>query len=365
MSQIGGDMEVMPVEDIVAWLANRKYSGKLTFTRGNVERSFVIDRGMVTQGVSNDPREYLGQHLINFGCIDEDQLEKAFRTQKETQIPLGRILIMVGEINEELLNRALCYKVRESLLDTLEWLTGKFTFTKGESGKADLDLAIPVSLGEVHSEGMSRRSMWLEIRKTFTSGSLRCDVISRPPKCSASDAQILDLLVNGLTISDLVLEMRTLEFHVCARLYDLFQRGHIRPQKATGKPNHPPSGDSMHAAMRDALSKHDYDQAYTSAQKMLDSDANDAEALAAIRTVQEHMKKDVETHDIDRGMVPVLKINRKQATSGEFTAKERYVLSRVDGERTLNQIIQVSPISEVEFIRIVERFRDQDMIDLK
>jgi hypothetical protein len=98
---------------------------------------------------------------------------------------------------------------------------------------------------------------------------------------------------------------------------------------------------------------------------MLEHDAHDVEALAAMRVSQQHVAASVKELGLDRGAVPTLLIDREQATSGQLTAKERYVLSRIDGERTLNQIIQVSPVSEVELLLIVEKLRGQGLVGLK
>ena len=43
---------------------------------------------------SNDPKEYLGQFLIEHGKITEEQLDQAFQDQKRTKILLGKILVI-------------------------------------------------------------------------------------------------------------------------------------------------------------------------------------------------------------------------------------------------------------------------------
>ena len=47
---------------------------------------------------------------------------------------------------------------------------------------------------------------------------------------------------------------------------------------------------------------------------------------------------------------------RDEVALAHLTSKERYVLSRVDGRRTLQQIAAVSPIQRQELIRIVDAF---------
>ena len=102
MPSVQGDVALMPIADVVAWLANKRMSATLNVRRGQMDTKFIIREGMLCQASSSDPREYLGQHLINFGYIDEDQLQKAFETQQETHVPLGRVLVMVDAVTHEL-----------------------------------------------------------------------------------------------------------------------------------------------------------------------------------------------------------------------------------------------------------------------
>src|SRR5690606_876584 len=108
------------------------------------------------QAACSDPREYLGQHLINFGYITEDQLQKAFDTQQETRVPLGRVLVMVDAVSHEQLSRVLVFKTRESLLEAMCWRQGTFRVSTDVSDDTELDTEVPVNLLEVHSEGLAR-----------------------------------------------------------------------------------------------------------------------------------------------------------------------------------------------------------------
>ena len=85
MATLTGDIGLMPVGDLIIWIANRGLTGTFMVKKRGCDSRFVIRDGQLWQGASLDPREYLGQHLINFGYISEDQLQKAFDTQQETQ----------------------------------------------------------------------------------------------------------------------------------------------------------------------------------------------------------------------------------------------------------------------------------------
>src|SRR6476469_7733592 len=116
-----GDFETMPLKDLVVYLGNKKVTGALELSRGRLKKSAVIRNGHVITASSNEPREYLGQFLINMGHITEEQFEKAYRTQKETSIFLGKILVMTGQVSEPVVRNALSLKVRETLLEPFNW----------------------------------------------------------------------------------------------------------------------------------------------------------------------------------------------------------------------------------------------------
>ena len=158
MAAISGDIGLMPVGDLIIWIANRGVTGTFLAKKRGCDTRFVIRDGQLWQGASLDPREYLGQHLINFGYISEDQLQKAFDTQQETHVPLGRVLVMVDAVKQDQLDRVLLFKTRESLLEAMSWTDGAFKFVDEVPDTRELDTAAPVDLHEAHSEALARAS---------------------------------------------------------------------------------------------------------------------------------------------------------------------------------------------------------------
>ena len=129
MGTLKGDLSVMSLPDVTIWLANRARTGRLVVTRGAVNKTAFIVDGAVLQSASDDPRERLGQHLVNFGYVTERQLEAAFQAQRETGVPLGRVLVSAGVLDDDKLHKVLNYKTRECLLDAFEWQQGTFDFS--------------------------------------------------------------------------------------------------------------------------------------------------------------------------------------------------------------------------------------------
>jgi hypothetical protein len=453
MASVAGDIELMPVTDIVAWLANRRRTGTLTVRRRDIECRFLVREGVCTQASSTDPREFLGQHLINFGYIDEEQLQRAFDTQKETRVPLGRVLVMVEAMSQDQLQRVLTFKTREGLLEALCWADGQWKLVPQVDEDRELDCLRPVDLREVASEAVARQQMWSEIRRVFPSDATRCEVVDAAQRpSSAFDGRLLAMMAAGKTVGEAALELRSMDFQTYARLYDLANRKLLRPRTTTmevstkdlaqlailqgfavaagplghvssslGEPALPApvdpaggrspansepvveirgdsgaGGDAVSAppplglprspsgsillvrpeadvespgvvvpaeagdpvqALRLALAARNWGDAITLSQRILERDPIHAEAIAALRVADAQLRRSTrESADADMGRAPRLTMAREEIAQAHLSSKERYVLSRIDGTRTLQQIAAVSPISRAELLRIVDGF---------
>jgi hypothetical protein len=552
MPGVGGDIELMSVSDIALWIAGRGLTGTLTVRRVGIEARFTIRQGQCTQAASTDPREYLGQHLINFGHINEEQLQQAFDTQKETKVPLGRVLVMVELLTMGQLQTVIFFKTREGLLEALGWREGTWRFVPETEADPELDSERPVDLREAASEAAARQQMWGEIRRVFPSDGTRCDVIVDPATVeSAFDRRLLSLMAKGMSVGEAALELRAMDFQVYARLYDLANRNLVRPvhtatfrnprsatpmaaqsplaaalaapllsksaapttaavpprtatpapslqpfpaptaptapaaaslprtltppppppvvappapalfplpfpsATAPGAPTKgpafssgfavgrapapaattaptttaptttaptttappspslalddlelkvevevepepprwapapPPSTPAMRPADDDpgfgtymmvkkpaaaenpikalevALAGRNWAEALLLAQRILEHDPHDSEAIAALRVADTQLRKQEKAGgpgDADFARVPRLTMPLAQVPQGHLTSKERYVLSRIDGQRSLAQIAAVSPVQRAELWRIVESFVQQGVL---
>src|ERR671919_630810 len=128
MRGLFGDFSTMPLKDLVGYLGNRRVSGVLGIEHDGERRQVVIREGVVVTASSNEPREFLGRFLVNLGHLTEEQFQKAFQTQKETNVFLGKILLMIGAVSEEVIRNALNLKLRETLLQAFRWSEGTFSF---------------------------------------------------------------------------------------------------------------------------------------------------------------------------------------------------------------------------------------------
>jgi uncharacterized protein DUF4388 len=374
---LSGDLGTMPLKDLVSYLGNRRATGTLHLERGAVQKTVWIQEGMVLSASSNQPREYLGQFLINMGHLTEDQFLKAYQTQKETRVFLGKILVMIGLVTEDRVRSALGIKLRETLLEGFTWDDGSFVFDPNEPTPVFDGMEVRVDLLDVEREGEFRETAWQAIRSIFPHGRLRLQVdeskLTEAPKPGSLDEKLIALIRDHHRIDDMVLTLHANDFFVYQRLYALYRQEAVRvdesaPDVEGGLTREPVIGEEQFA---DDIAVH--------AEAFL-SHGNPREAEALARRVYE-MTPTPENQDLLRrcekallaqlsevllagNRVPSLLVAPTMLKSMNLSAPEKYLLSRVDGRRDLRSIISVSPLQELEALKLFQQFIDGGLVAL-
>ena len=107
-------------------------TGRLVIAKGKREKELFIDKGTIISCSSNDPARFLAQRLIAAGTITEEQRQKALEIQRETQLALGRILIILGALTENQLHDAMREKASDEIRELSAWTDAKFVFVDEE-----------------------------------------------------------------------------------------------------------------------------------------------------------------------------------------------------------------------------------------
>ena len=226
MRGLSGDFSTMPLKDLVVYLGNRRASGTLRIMRAGVRKLILIRDGQVQSASSNQPREFLGQFLINLGHLSEEQFSKAYATQRETHVPLGKIVVMTGLVPEQTVRGTLLLKFRETLLDMFRWEEGEFSFDAGAVPETE-GVDAHVDLTDVHREGEFRETAWQAIRTAFPSGQLYLALnesrLPEQPRPGTLDFKLMRRIREGLTIDEMAKALHASDFLVYQRLYALYR----------------------------------------------------------------------------------------------------------------------------------------------
>lgn len=371
MTRIEGDLSLMSAADLVLWLGNRQHTGRLALERGEHRKLIQIQAGAAVHASSNDPREFFGQFLVNFGLVTEEQLARAFQTQQETKVMLGRILIMIGICTEEQVKKTLEFQIRETLLDSLLWSHGHFAFESTPSaGAPGEDLGVRLPLLDVHQEGAQRAQHWEAIRAVFPHEHLSLVVHERrvPPSIRPGtfEGRILQLARGGLMLESVKVELHSTDFLFYARLYELYRQGIVEPRE-TGplQPlvEYPPAPPGPHAdRAKAALAQANYQEALRYTKAAVEEEPSNRELAELHRQAEAKRVAQVRASLPPEDSVPRLLQPVEQILRRRISAKERYILTRIDGNKSIREITQISPMREVEATEIFRRLKEEGLI---
>jgi PAS domain S-box-containing protein len=112
--------------------ASQLRTGRLVIAKGKHEKELFIDKGNIISCSSNDPVRFLAQRLIAVGMITEEQRQKALDIQRETQLALGRILVILGALTENQLHDAMRQKAADDIRELSTWTDAKYVFVEEE-----------------------------------------------------------------------------------------------------------------------------------------------------------------------------------------------------------------------------------------
>ena len=365
-----GSFAVLPLADVVEMLGRRRMTGSLTCERGTVRKTVHLRAGSAVGAASNDPREYLGQLLINFGHLDEEQLTKAFRTQEESKIRLGKVLTMVGLVPPETVSEVLAIKIRETLLDVFLWDSGLFSFDDEPPELVDeLDASIP--LPDLIKEAEFRATAWSAFRGEFPTGAATLDVVeAKVPaemKAETIDGRLIALARDGKTIDEIGLALHATDFHLYQRLYALARQGVVR---ASASPLAPAATAEAVAAAdlidraRGLLAEGRVADAERVAAKAVELAPASAPARSILGEAERVLSARLRAELLESPRRPRLRVPANEVARLELSSADKYLLSRCDGRRDVKTLAQIAPLKELEVLKAIRRFADQELVEL-
>jgi len=142
-------------------------SGTLLFKFGEQRKEIFFEKGRIFSCASNDPSKFLAQLLLERNTITEEQRRHALEIKKETDLPLGRILLILEAITEEELVGMMRSKVEGEVRDLISWSDVEWAFDEGATPSlklVPLRLDVDQLLDEVETHALpvivaSRKSM--------------------------------------------------------------------------------------------------------------------------------------------------------------------------------------------------------------
>ncbi len=357
-----GDLATMGLEDIFQWLAVGKKTGTLELKGFLHTKRISFHDGRVTSVWSSDPREYLGQYLLAYNRITEDQLREALSTQEDENQLLGRILINRQLVTEAEIRRIVQLKVEEAIYDCFLWDVGNFEFLDGAQ-PSQKSMLLSLEVTGIVMEGARRVDEWRRIRKVIKGGDAVVDAIpeaiAEMLPLAAEDADLLARLDGLKTIDQLVIEMRVPEFRTNKLIFDLYEKGMLRISHPGGKLGEHSSLQIQRA--RQLVEKQKLQEAQEELRKVLQEQPKHSEANRMLQVVESLM----EDQNLDESMIPELSVSIEELMQSQLGPNEAFLATRVNAVWSIKDIISISPFSHDECIAIFAKLLKRGILKLQ
>jgi len=363
----------MNLTDLLQFLAAGRKSGTLKFDQGKITKQVYFKNGMIAGSKSNDPREYLGQVLLHYGKVDENQLKAARELQRTSGARLGDVLIEQGILTDDDVLAILKTRTLEAIYDLFVWTEGDFEFYDDEPVPDDLPL-VEVEPTNVIMEGIYRidelaryktlipsdRSI-LELNAGWTSSL----------KLGKEFRQVLYFVEKRMSVAEICYHMHASAFHVYGQLYTLVSEGVARvsgelpegtPSPLSEVEDLPESVTEMVWSAERKLEQ-DPEAALLIIQKALQQQPNNPEAQSLLPVAEEkYIKRVYETGGLSPKSVPQLLVSPSDMTNQQIDPQEGFVLSRINGSWDVQAILSVCPFREADCLRMIKKLMERKII---
>lgn len=370
---ISGNLNTMQLSELLQWLSLGQKTGTLLIEGRGVEKRIYFQNGRINSSSSSDQREYLGHFLVSHGYITEEELKMAMEVQEESNILLGKILVMINAIAETDLLRLMRKKAEESIYDVFLWEAGNFEFVDGELPELKM---VPLSLDVtgIIMEGLRRYDEWKRIRVQVPDNQIVPRIV-RPlnlDTLSEQEKLIVPYIDGQRTIEEIALQTHNAEFNVSRLVFEGLRgetmtlvEGASRRHQAVAA-GMGASDEVEHFLQRGmAQLKQDPHTAYKMFKVASDLNPTDGRAAEGIRDAERVIKESLEKDGIKGDRIPELAIAFSEITDRTFSPHEGFVLSRINGQWDVKAIMKISPIRELEVLMIFQKFLKDGVIRWK
>lgn len=364
-----GNTATMPLDELLRFLDGRKSTGTLELIRGNAWKRLYFERGRIISSGSSEPSEYLGHFLISEKKITEEQLTEALEVQKRTKVMLGKILVMIGAVSEEELLLLLENKCKESVFMMFLWEDAEFEFFDNQLPAVRL---IPTSMEvePVVSEGLKRRDEWRLLKEMYPSRQM---VFSKAEEAtgqeSMSDAfvdAIYQLADGERSVSDIVIHSHGTEYRVLHALNWLKEKGFVQVINYGQKSARADDSFALnvvieHAKNRMAMAR--WEEAINLFTYVLQYEDN-SEVKHLLGRAEESLVQSIYEDVIAPTSVLKLKMELEKLSNERLSSEESFLVTRINGKWDLRSIVTITPLREVDALRIVKRLLERDIIEV-
>lgn len=361
----------MALPDLLQWLDQGRKTGTVTLQNESLIKRLFVQLGDIISAGSNDPREFLGQIMVSQQLITETQLKEAFDIQEKTRVMLGRVLVEKNWVTEETITRALRRKTEETVYSLFLWEGGEFEYREGEVSAAE-GIRISLKIEEVLLEGLRRFDLAQQIRRTFPNDQIVLRRTQSKPSAAISEnrfaVRTLGLVDGVRTLQDLCLELHAPEFTVSYFLLSALEKGYVEIASTGEGPvgsQMDTYGEEQVRQARELIRSGAYAEALEVFERLGDGTNLPPEVARLVKVAEVNLVDRLYGGPLPPKHIPILTRPLDSLVHENLTPEEVFLVSRVNGSWDLKSIISISPLREIDALRVVKNLRERGILELK
>ena len=234
--ELSGTITATELAEIFQLLTTSRREGTLTVSDGTRKKSIYFSRDGVTLLFEKDKRaRSLGELLVDYGRISEEQLQEALEQHRSTGKRLGEVVQEMGLVGAQGIEDLIRTQIEEEIFDLLSWRGGTFQFRDEAPPEflTDTEHTYTSLLFDPNSllmEAARRMDEWEHIGEFIRTGQevfRRVEGVEPQVEDDLAHASTRVLpLVDGLRpASELLRDARIPKFEVYSVLYRLHETG--------------------------------------------------------------------------------------------------------------------------------------------
>ena len=365
---LSGNLHTMDLAELLQWVTLGRKTGTLTFIRDKTKNHIYFREGQIISSRSNDPTKLLGHFLLFYGRINEDQLKRAVELQQQTRMTLDKILTQEGMVSKEEVEKALVSRTEEVIYDLFLWEDAYFHFSSDGYNLDDLML-INLNLNALLFEGVRRKDEWKRIREVFPSYEvvlhLRAGADLKSLSLTALQKKLLFLVSQSKTIAQMILEVHGSDFLVNYELFQLYESNVIEIREAPAAQPQREDPARLFSRGLELMQSRKHAEALSVLQEARNLDPENIRADEAIEHAERAVCEDFYRGSLPPQKVPYFLIPEGTLSRHNLSHEESFVASRINGAWDLKSIVMLSPLREIEVLRIVDKLLKMGLIALR
>ncbi len=248
-----GDIKGMALGELMAFLAQSRWTGVLSVASGSIEKTVFIKHGSVKWATSNQDCDRLGQVVQRLGLVSPDDIQRVLPPDPTGTKRIGQALLSHGLVDSAGLYRAIKHQIEEIVYSTLLFESGLF-FLYNDPVEKRFAAQINIDLNGLLMDGLRRIDEIGHFKKRIP--GTHCYVVPRNREATGlneEERRVLEAVDGNRTVAEIAAATHMGEFDAIKTLFGLTEAGFVSISEEPPEPTLGGSSERITAEVQEVI----------------------------------------------------------------------------------------------------------------